>query len=47
MFEIKLLNLATNQVFTKTFESYYLWQKTLHKIKYSKKLKILSYGRMY
>ena len=47
MFEIKLLNVATNQVFTKKYDSYYFWQKALHKIKYSKKLKILSYGRMY
>ena len=47
MFEIKLLNLTTNQVFTKNYDSYYFWQKALHKMEHSKKLQVLSYGRMY
>lgn len=47
MFEIKLMNVKTGQVFSKIYESYYLWRKALNKMKYSKKLKILSYGEVY
>jgi len=45
MFEIKLLNLSTGQVFSKIYESYYLWNKALNKMKRSKKVKVLSYWR--
>lgn len=44
MFEIVLMN-NKGEKFTKKYESYYLWQKDLQKYKYSKKLKIISYGR--
>lgn len=47
MFEIKLLNIATNQVFTKIYDSYYSYQKALHKMEHSKKLEVISYGRSY
>jgi hypothetical protein len=43
MFEIKLMNVETGQVFSKFYESYYSWKCALNKMKYSKKLKILSY----
>lgn len=43
MFEIKLMNTETGQVFSKFYYSYYVWKKALNKMKRSKKLKILSY----
>lgn len=43
MYEIKLLN-NDGKSFTKTYTSYYLYNKDLQKFKHSKKLKILSYG---
>lgn len=45
MYEIKLLN-ETGKSFTKTYISYYLYNKDLIKFKHSKKLKILSYGEV-
>lgn len=42
MFVIKLLNLKTNKSFKKNFDSFYLFNNFLIKVKYSKKLKILS-----
>lgn len=43
MFYIKLLN-KNGKSFTKKYNSYYLYNKALIKYKYSKQLKILSYG---
>lgn len=43
MFEVKLLDKATNKTFTKIFESYYLYNKFVNKCKYSKKLQLISY----
>lgn len=47
MFEIVLLNNKTGERFTKYYDSYYFWQKALNKMKYSKKVQILSYGKAY
>lgn len=44
MYEIILLN-EKGEKFTKKFNSEYLYRKFLNKTKYSKKLKVLSYGR--
>ena len=41
MYQVRLLNLKTNQVFTKTFESPYLKDNFLRKCKYSKKLQVI------
>lgn len=43
MFEIVLIN-EKGERFSKKYNSYYLYNKALNKLKYSKKLKILSYG---
>ena len=45
MYEIILLN-EKKQKFKKTFTSFYLYNKFLQKIKYSKKLTLLSYGKI-
>lgn len=45
MFEIVLLN-KKGEKFCKKFESQYLYEKFLNKVKYSKTLKILSFGRI-
>ena len=45
MFEIVMLN-KNNEKFTKTFKSYYLFEKFLNKVKYSKELKLISFGRV-
>lgn len=42
MFTIKLLDKKTNKSFEKKFDSFYLFNKFLLKVKYSKKLVILS-----
>ena len=42
MFTIKLLDKKTNKSFEKKFDSFYLFNKFLAKVKYSKKLVILS-----
>lgn len=44
MFEIELLDLSTNKQFTKRFTSYYLYQKFLNKLKYSKKLIMIGWN---
>lgn len=46
MYEIMLLNNATGEKFNKTFTSEYLYNKFLNKAKRSKKLMVLSYGRI-
>lgn len=46
MYEIMLLNNATGEKFNKTFTSEYLYNKFLQKAKRSKKLTVLSYGRI-
>lgn len=46
MYEITLLN-EKNERFTKTFTSEYLYRKFLNKVKHSKKLTIISYGKTY
>lgn len=45
MYEIVLLNKAGER-FTKTFNSKFLFDKYYNKVKHSKDLKILSYGRI-
>lgn len=40
--KIKILNKETNQVWEETFTSPYFMQKRINKIKYSKKLQIIS-----
>ena len=47
MYQITLLNKNIGERFTKYYDSYYLWQKALNKMKYSKKIEILSYGKVY
>ena len=47
MFEVMLLNNSTGEKFNKTFTSEYLFNKFLNKAKRSKKLTVLSYGRIY
>lgn len=46
MYEIILLN-EKGEKFKKEFSSEYLFNKFLNKVKHSKKLKIISYGRIY
>lgn len=43
MFEVILLN-EKGEKFTKKFDSYYLYQKFLNKVKRSKKLVLIGYG---
>ena len=43
MYEIKLMNTETGEIFSKFYYSYYVWKKAINKMKYSKKVKILSY----
>ena len=45
MYEIILLN-EKGQKFKKTFTNFYLYNKFLNKTKYSKKLTLLSYGKI-
>lgn len=50
MFEIELINLKTNQKFTKSFWSKKLKNNFINKCKYSKKVKvigILDYSHLY
>lgn len=46
MYEVVLIN-EKGQKFTKEFDSEYLFKKFLNKAKRSKKLTIVSYGRLY
>lgn len=46
MYEIVLLN-EVGKRFTKIFDSEYKFNKFLQKARHSKKLKILSYGKVY
>ncbi len=46
MWEVMLLN-SRGEKFNKTFTSEYLYRKFLNKAKKSKKVTILSYGRVY
>ena len=43
MYEIKLMNTETGEIFSKFYYNYYVWKKTINKMRYSKKVKILSY----
>ena len=45
MINVDLYNKEKNEVFTKHFRSDYLFNKFKNKLKYSKKLMILSYER--
>lgn len=45
MYEITLIN-ENGKRFTKTFDSYYLYNKALIKYKHSKKLVVVSYGKI-
>jgi hypothetical protein len=47
MYEVLLLNNQNGEKFTKTFTSEYLYKKFLEKCKRSKKLTVLSYGRVF
>ena len=42
MFIIKILDMTTNKTFEKTYNDYYEYKKFINKLKYSKKLKIIS-----
>ncbi len=42
MYEVELLNLTSNKVFIKKFNSYDFMKKFVNKVNYSKKLKLLS-----
>lgn len=46
MYSIKLLDKTTDKVFTKTYESYYLYNKAVTKYKHSNKLQIISMGQI-
>lgn len=46
MYEIMLLN-EYGEKFSKVFDSEYKYNKFLEKVKYSKRLTILSYGKVY
>lgn len=43
MFEVVMLN-EKGEKFSKFFNSYYLYEKFLNKVKRSKKLQLVSYG---
>lgn len=43
MYECTVLNLLNNKEFTKTFSSPYLLNNYIRKVRYSKKLKLISY----
>lgn len=45
MFEIILLN-EKGEKFSKKFESYYLFEKFLNKVKHSRKLTLVSFGKI-
>ena len=45
MYEIILIN-EYGKIFSKKFDGEYLYRKFLNKAKYSKKLKVVSYGRI-
>lgn len=45
MYEITMLN-SNGEKFSKTFDSYYLYNKYLQKVKHSKKVTVLSYGKI-
>ena len=47
MFEIKLLDTRTQKSFIKTFNSYYLYERFLYKVRKGEKLKILSTSKLY
>lgn len=42
MYEITIYDTTTNKTWTETFNSYYFFRKRVMKLKYSKKLKIIS-----
>ena len=46
MYEVVLLNVK-NQKFIKNFNSEYLMRKFINKAKYSKSIKVLSFGKIY
>ena len=44
MYYVELLDNKTKKTFTKQFDSYYFFRKFLTKVRYSKKLTILSHS---
>lgn len=40
--EIKIFNIETKKIWIEKFESFYFMQKRLNKLKWSKKLKVIS-----
>lgn len=40
--EIKIFNIETKKIWTEKFESFYFMQKRLKRLKWSKKLKVIS-----
>lgn len=46
MYEVTMLN-ENGEKFSKTFDSKYLYNKFLQKVKRSEKITLLSYGRVY
>lgn len=47
MYEITIKNLKNNSIFIKKIDSPYLFDKFIKKMKYSNKLKILNYVKIY
>lgn len=47
MYDLKLQNLITGQMFVKTITSPYLFEKYLKSIKYSRKIKLISYVKYF
>lgn len=47
MFEVKLLDTTTQKTFTKSFESPYLLEKFLYKVRKGNKLKVISTTKNY
>ena len=46
MYEIKIHDNTTDKEWTEHFDSYYLFKKRYDKLRFSKKLKMLSYSNL-
>ena len=46
MFYINIYDNSTNKTWIEEFESYYIFRKRYYRLKYSKKLKILSHSNL-
>ena len=47
MYEVRILDLKTKNVFTKNYDSPYLLRKFVNKCKYSKTVQVLSVFKLY